>query len=517
MTGQCASSEARRFYCCCLVLHRALPHTRLGQPASPLDPIPSTVAADAYAVCLGRLLELLLLLDRQPYSQLAAEVQPQHYVAMCAVALDLVLPQLTAVAAGLSVPADRRRPWCTWPHAAQCAAAVTCCLMQPAVEELVRAASRDHASPEGARLARLLQAAATLVLHMPAGAVGQQAGGGTCQCQLLALLTAGLQAQLDLARSSGVVAAQVQPARHLLPLLPRLVGLTAPECRSTVPLQQVVSAASLLLSYLSDLAMASNMQARGAVRSLADMPDWCAAASAALRILPAAAEAAQQGEEQAAAAGAVQQGEEQAAAAGAAQQAEERVSAAGVAAVPGQPSPGLLASAAGVLALAIGQQCGVAAGQAAVTATVDDAAASAATTALLQLHSTVCRAAAWTAASGAQRWLPCLSTTVRFDALAALPAAALCWLLTGGPSRSQHGPPTELASRLVGSCGWPLHALSKCTPQTMGLAAGAAGQDRCRLDPAADAGSCVPTEPTLLLCLPAAGKPPLWRWHTLPR
>lgn len=493
--------------CCCLALHRALPRSRLGLPACSLDPIPSTLAADAFAVCLGRLLELLLLLDRQPRSQLAPQMQQQH-VAMCAAALDVVLPQLTAVAAGLSLSADRRRPWCTWPHAAQCAAAATCGFMQPAVEELVRAASRDRASPEGARLARLLQATAALVLHMPAGAASQQAGGGTCQCQLLALLATALQAQLDLARSSGVVAAQVQPAQHLLPLLPRLVGLTAVECRSIVPLQQVVSAASLLLSYLCDLATASNMQAPGAVRSLADIPDWCVAASAALRMLHAAAEAAQQAEEQTAAAGAAQQGDEQAAAAGAAQQAEEQAAAAGVGAVPGQPSPGLLASAAGVLALAVGQQCGMAAGQAAVTVTVDDAAASAATTALLQPHSTVCRAAAWTAASGAQRWLPCLPTTVRFDALAALPVAALCWLLTGGPSRSQHGPLTELASRLVCSCGWPLHTLSKCTPQTMGLAAGAAGQDMCRLDPAADAGSCVSTvsPPCSCVFLPQASR-----------
>jgi hypothetical protein len=64
-------------------------------------------------------LELLLLLDSLPRSQLAPQMQRQQHVALCAAALDIVLPQLTAAAVGLSLPVERRRAWCTWPHAAQ--------------------------------------------------------------------------------------------------------------------------------------------------------------------------------------------------------------------------------------------------------------------------------------------------------------------------------------------------------------------------------------------------------------
>jgi hypothetical protein len=80
---------------------------------------PTHGLTDEYAVCLGRVLELLLLLDSLPRSQLAPQMQRQQHVALCAAALDIVLPQLTAAAVGLSLPVERRRAWCTWPHAAQ--------------------------------------------------------------------------------------------------------------------------------------------------------------------------------------------------------------------------------------------------------------------------------------------------------------------------------------------------------------------------------------------------------------
>jgi hypothetical protein len=314
-----------------------------------------------------------------------------------------------------------------------------CRFVQPAVAELLQAASRDRGGPAAAKLARLLQAAATLVQHMPATTVGQQAGGATCQCQLLALLVAALQDHVSLTRRSGIVAAQLQQARHLLPLLPRLASMTAPEGRSAAPLPQVVSTASQLLYYLSDLATTSCTGAHSLVQSLADVPDWCAAAATALRMLPAAAEAAQQADEGTAAASAAQHAEDWTAAA-----TDDQ-------AVPRQPSPASLALTANVLAQAIGQQCCTAAGQAAATAALDDPATRAAITSLLQLHSTACRAAAWAAASGARQWLPSLNIGAHFGAMVAAPAAAICWLLCGSPGRCQLGALSQPACRQADS------------------------------------------------------------------
>lgn len=383
---------------------RCVATLRSSQHAVCCTPSPCTVAAE-YAVCLGRVLELLLLLARQPRSQLDPQMQRRQQAPLCAAVLDVVLPQLTATAAGLSLPAERRRAWCTWPHAAQCAAAVTCRLLELAVYEQTMAAIRDSGGPEAARLARLLQSAATLVQHMPAGSERDAEHAD----QLLTLLEKALLCHMSIDRARGISSSQLQQARQLLPLLPRLASLMQLDGRSQPAREQVLSAASRLLYYLVGPATPCNEGDELLVRSLADVPDWCAAVSAALRMLPTAAQAAQQAEQQ---------------------QADAQW----------QRDAGALALPACLLAEAIGQLCLTASGQA---STADVPAAAAALHSLAQLHTTACRAVAWRAAGDACRWLPCLADAVHFDAVVSTPMAAACFLCCANHAQNPNWLPEE--------------------------------------------------------------------------
>lgn len=419
------------------------------------------------AVCLSRVLELLLLLDALPDSQRDSELvqQGQQHTALCGAVLDVLLPQLTAAAAGLSLPAEQRRPWCTWGHAAQCAAVATCGLIQPAIEELGEAARSNWDGPEAARLMRLLQAAATLALHMPASGAGDLQGAD----QLLALLSLALQHQPDAISGTNTAAAQLQQARQMLPLLARMASLMAQAGRSMPPLSELCTAAAWLVQFVGLLAIRCNEPECCLVRDLTEIPDWCAAASTALRMLPAAAEAAQQAQEQPAAAEAAQQAQQQPAAADAAPQVEQQPAAADAAQQVEQQPPAAdaasqvvvqpataeaadcvdeqlaaagaqsaqqhrlsqLVLSAGVLVNGIGGQCVRLVGAQNTALVLDSPDVSAAIAELWQLHSTACRSAAWAGTRGVQQLLSSATETVHMDFHSAIaqPAIAVCSLV----------------------------------------------------------------------------------------
>ncbi len=348
--------------------------------------------------------------------------------------LDVLLPQLTAAAAGLSLPAEQRRPWCTWGHAAQCAAVATCGLIQPAIEELGEAARSNWDGPEAARLMRLLQAAATLALHMPASGAGDLQGAD----QLLAL-----QHQPDAISGTNTAAAQLQQARQMLPLLARMASLMAQAGRSMPPLSELCTAAAWLVQFVGLLAIRCNEPECCLVRDLTEIPDWCAAASTALRMLPAAAEAAQQAQEQPAAAEAAQQAQQQPAAADAASQVvvqpvtaeaadcvDEQLAAAGAQSAQ-QHRLSQLVLSAGVLVNGIGGQCVRLVGAQNTALVLDSPDVSAAIAELWQLHSTACRSAAWAGTRGVQQLLSSATETVHMDFHSAIaqPAIAVCSLV----------------------------------------------------------------------------------------
>ena len=302
---------------------------------------------------------------------------------------DLLTPAIAAAAVGFSLPAERRPLMCDWHFISICATALSSPMLQPTLDQHAEVARQDGSSPEAASLSRVLTSAAALVQ------LRQAAGDSEYMSSLMQLRGQATVCQLQATRGpAGARRRQrhTQQLHGLFPILAQALQQRVSGGRA-VDVAICVSALHAVLLFLGDAA-----QQPGAIRSLSDIEVWAAAATTALRMLPAAAEAARQLAAQRAA---VQQ--------------------------DGLPAITSLADSAAKFALVVGEACSQAAGEPAAWLQPASPVAAPAVSAVWQLHSAACRLAI--AHSSLCQHLPCIGRLDRLVALAAAPAIAAAVLV----------------------------------------------------------------------------------------
>ena len=149
--------------------------------------------------------------------------------------LMLLLPALSATAAAVQLPEERRPQRACWELAASLAIVVSCGAIRHALLELLAASAQDSSSPAATSIARLTRAATALMQHVPLGDPTQAAVAGGPQAvpdhrfwiafsmSKLLGLSAYLQWQLlDRQPATARPSDAAQRHAHFLPLFPRL-------------------------------------------------------------------------------------------------------------------------------------------------------------------------------------------------------------------------------------------------------------------------------------------------------
>ena len=197
----------------------------------------------------------------------------------------LLLPRLASAAVGFSLPAERRPALCQWTAIDTFARLLASDMLRPVWEGLSEAAGRNSRSPEAERLARLLTSAVALLQL-------RQADTQSKYCvDLFGLLGTSLWSQFKANWAAADVQRLTRHSKQLLGLLPGLALALQQQVASgsaaDVEISAVAARAALL--FLGDAT-----QRPGGVGVLGGIEACASAASTALRMLPAAASAAQQ-------------------------------------------------------------------------------------------------------------------------------------------------------------------------------------------------------------------------------
>ena len=239
--------------------------------------------------------------------------------------LMLLLPALSATAAAVQLPEERRPQRACWELAASLAIVVSCGAIRHALLELLAASAQDSSSPAATSIARLTRAATALMQHVPLGDPTQAAVAGGPQAvpdhrfwiafsmSKLLGLSAYLQWRLlDRQPATARPSDAAQRHAHFLPLFPRLgrvlgMAIGAAKHSPGNASWSLVSDMFAFVDYLAQLLCIlaePRSNPHGALKvecpliraplsrsTLDALAAWCSCAADALQLLPLVAEA----------------------------------------------------------------------------------------------------------------------------------------------------------------------------------------------------------------------------------